>query len=56
MADVDLDVTKDSISAVSDELRLKTYLPCRVDSDNGTAKFDPSTFVLTVTLPISDEY
>jgi hypothetical protein len=54
MSDIDLDVTKDMISAESSKLRLKTYLPTQVDSDNGNAKFDSATFVLTVTLPISE--
>ena len=53
LADIELDVTKDSISAETSKFRLKTFLPTEVDSDNGNAKFDTSTHILTVTCPVS---
>lgn len=52
MADVDLDVTKNVLKAESKEYRLRVFLPQAVDPDNGNAKFDPKTCILTVTLPI----
>ena len=56
MKSLDLDVTKNRISAESRTHRLFTYLPVNVYHDKGEAKFDPKKEVLTVTLPImSDE-
>ena len=54
MKDIDLDVTKNMLKAESDAFKLRIYLPQPVDSDNGSAKFDPETFILTVTLPIAE--
>ena len=54
MKDIDLDVTKNMLKAESDDFKLRIYLPQPVDSDNGNAKFDPQTFILTVTLPIAE--
>ena len=55
MRDLDLDVTKNRIKAESPRHRLFTYLPCAVRHDNGSAQFDASKEVLTVTLPIINE-
>ena len=52
MADIDLDVTKNVLKAESKEYKLRVFLPQAVDFDNGNAKFDPKTCILTVTLPI----
>ena len=52
MKDLDLDVTRNRIKASSASLRLFTYLPVPVESDQGKAKFDSKKNVLSVTLPI----
>ena len=52
MTDIDLDVTKNVLKAESKEYKLRVFLPQAVDYDNGNAKFDPKSFILTVTLPI----
>ena len=40
LSDIDLDVTKDVLKAVSDSLSLTLYLPTSVDADEGSATFD----------------
>lgn len=52
MKDLDLDVTRNRIKASSASLKLFTYLPVPVESDQGKAKFDSKKNVLSVTLPI----
>lgn len=56
MKELDLDVTKNRIRAESRTHRLFTYLPQPVDYEKGVAKFDASKQVLTVTLPIVQEF
>lgn len=56
MKDLDLDVTKNRIKAASKTHHLYTYLPVTVDSANGKAKFDTEKEVLSITLPIVEEY
>lgn len=56
MKELDVDVTRERIKAESKTLRLFTYLPVPVDSDNGKAQFDSKKEVLTVTLPIIRDY
>lgn len=56
MKDLDLDVTKNRIKAASKTHHLYTYLPVTVDSANGKAKFDTAKEVLSITLPIVEEY
>ena len=51
-SDIDLDVTKDVLKAVSDSLSLTLYLPTSVDADEGSAKFDSSKGILSVELPV----
>ncbi|GMH66029.1 hypothetical protein TL16_g04340 [Triparma laevis f. inornata] len=55
LKDIELDVTKNVLTADSDKFRLKVYLPQPVDPDEGSAKFDSKTFVLTVTLPVLEK-
>ena len=55
MKTLDLDVTKNRISAESRTHRLFTYLPVNVQHDKGEAKFDPKKEVLSVTLPIMED-
>ncbi len=52
LKDLDLDVTKNRIKVSSKTLKLFTYLPVDVHEAKGSAKFDKSKEVLTVTLPI----
>mmetsp|Transcript_26637 Transcript_26637/g.55587 ORF Transcript_26637/g.55587 Transcript_26637/m.55587 type:complete len:185 (-) Transcript_26637:51-605(-) len=52
LSDIDLDVTKDVLKAVSDSLSLTLYLPTSVDADEGSAKFDSSKGILSVELPV----
>jgi hypothetical protein len=52
MKDLDLDVTSNRLKVSSRNLKLFTYLPQKVDDVNGSAKFDPKSDVLTITLPI----
>ena len=56
MKDIDLKVTSQRITAQSKQHKLSTYLPVKVDETNGNAKFDPKKEVLTVTLPIVNEF
>lgn len=56
MRDINLDVTSNRIVAESKFLALFTYLPVSVVHEKGSAKFDSSKHVLTVTLPIKDEF
>lgn len=56
MRGIQLDVTKNRIKAESRSLSLFTYLPVEVEHDKGTAKFDSEKHVLTVTLPIINEF
>ena len=56
MKDLDLDVTKNRIKAESKTHKLFTYLPVTVDSDKGKAQFDKQKELLTVTLPIINEW
>ena len=56
MRDIQLDVTHNRILAESKRLSLFTYLPVTVVHEKGSAKFDPSKHVLTVSLPIKDEF
>ena len=55
LSDIDLDVTKNTLTADSDTYSLKLFLPQPVDADGGKAKFDSATGVLTVTLPILEQ-
>mmetsp|Transcript_1218 Transcript_1218/g.2062 ORF Transcript_1218/g.2062 Transcript_1218/m.2062 type:complete len:189 (-) Transcript_1218:15-581(-) len=55
LKDIELDVTKNVLTADSDRFRLKVYLPQPVDPDEGSAKFDSKTFILTVTLPVLEK-
>ena len=56
MKQIDLDVTENRINVSSKTFRLFTYLPQKVDDSNGNAKFDAKKEVLTVTLPIVNEF
>ena len=55
MKDISLDVTKNRVSATSKTHRLFTYLPVKVKSESGTARFDTKKSVLIVTLPVIHE-
>ena len=55
MADLELDVTKNSLKAESKTLRLAIFLPLSVDFDNGSAKWDAKSEALVITLPINPE-
>jgi len=52
LSDLDLDVKKNSLRVESDKFCLRIYLPQSVNSDEGAAKFDIDTGILSVTLPI----
>jgi len=56
MKDLDLDVTKNRIKAESKTHKLFTYLPVTVNSEKGKAQFDKQKELLTVTLPIVNEW
>jgi hypothetical protein len=56
MKNLDLDVTSNRIKAQSKTHKLFTYFPKEVDNEKGVAKFDAVKEVLTVTLPIIDEF
>lgn len=56
LRDIHLDVTTNRILVESKSLSLFTYLPVNVHHDKGTAKFDSAKHVLTVSVPIVDEY
>ena len=50
--DLDVDVTKTTLTAESKSLRLALYLPQPVLADRGTAKWDEKKKQLVVTLPV----
>lgn len=56
MRDIHLDVTTNRILAESKLLSLFTYLPVNVVHEKGSAKFDSAKQVLTVSMPIKDEF
>jgi hypothetical protein len=56
LRDIHLDVTTNRILAESKALSLFTYLPVSVHHDRGSAKFDSVKHVLTVSVPIVDEF
>lgn len=56
MKQLDLEVKKNRLLAVSKTHRLFTYLPVNVDDANGKAAFDTKKEVLTITLPIIPEF
>jgi hypothetical protein len=56
MRDLDLDVTKNRIKVESRTHKLFTYLPVDVHHDRGQAKFDSKKHVLSVTLPIVNDF
>lgn len=56
LRDIHLDVTSNRILAESKSLALFTYLPVNVHHEKGSAKFDSAKHVLTVTVPIVDEF
>jgi hypothetical protein len=56
MRDIHLDVTTNRILAESKLLSLFTYLPVTVVHEKGSAKFDSAKHVLTVSMPIKDEF
>ena len=56
MAQVNLDVTDRQLDLRSPKFRLHLALPHPCDSKNGTAKWDSSKELLTVTLRMVREY
>eukprot|EP00388_Colpodella_angusta_P024377 GDKJ01063794.1.p1 GENE.GDKJ01063794.1~~GDKJ01063794.1.p1 ORF type:complete len:215 (-),score=47.47 GDKJ01063794.1:48-602(-) len=52
MKQISLDVTDERLIMQGPKHKLNIALPYAVDSDNGSAKFDPRTCVLSVILPI----
>ncbi|CAM9310870.1 unnamed protein product [Ectocarpus fasciculatus] len=56
LRDIHLDVTTNRIVAESKNLSLFTYLPVNVVHEKGSAKFDSAKHVLTVSVPIVDEF
>lgn len=56
-SELDVDVTKTTLSASSDRLKLALYLPQPVHADRGSAKWDDKKKVLTIELPVDvDEW
>ena len=56
MSDMNLDINETNlILTAKEKYYLDITLPFKVNSDDGTAKFDKATKVLTVTLPTNQE-
>ncbi|GMI07173.1 hypothetical protein TrRE_jg4926 [Triparma retinervis] len=55
LSDIDLDVTKNTLTAMSDKYKLKLYLPQPVDPDKGSAKFDSKSGILAVEVPVLEK-
>jgi len=53
-ASVALDITEERVALTDDEAKyeLNLELPCKVDSEKGSAKFDKAKRTLTLTLPV----